>query len=114
MKRSFPNPLFAFFLLLVVGCNQSKNEATKETVTDSPAQKNMQAMQHDSVKKINIAESDLADKKDPVCGMPAFRYMQDTAVFSNRIYGFCSKECKDEFLKNPAAYIVKEEKKTAK
>ncbi|MBK7885244.1 MAG: hypothetical protein IPJ81_16785 [Chitinophagaceae bacterium] len=61
----------------------------------------------DSTKKITLTEADLASKKDLVCGMPAFRFMKDTTIFNKKIFAFCSKECKDEFLKNPKGYITK-------
>lgn len=44
-------------------------------------------------------------KKDFVCGMPTSAGVTDTAHYKNKVYGFCSKECKDEFVKNPTAYI---------
>ncbi len=41
--------------------------------------------------------------KDFVCGMPVSAGVGDTAHYKGKVYGFCSKECRDEFLKNPAA-----------
>lgn len=92
-------------LFLVISCSCNNNHETK-AVASPPA---MPAATKDSAvtAKINIKETDLADKKDPVCGMPAFRYLEDTAVYKGNIYGFCSKDCKDEFLKDPATYITK-------
>jgi YHS domain-containing protein len=46
-----------------------------------------------------------AVNKDLVCGMPLSAEIGDTAYYKNKLYGFCSKECKDSFLKNPEAAI---------
>jgi len=44
--------------------------------------------------------------KDPACGMPLTAGVSDTAHYKGKVYGFCAKECKDEFLKNPASYLA--------
>jgi len=65
---------------------------------------NVNVMRSDTT-KIKIAEKDLADKKDLVCGMSAFKFLKDTAIVDKKIYGFCSKSCKSRFIKNPKAYL---------
>ena len=45
--------------------------------------------------------------KDPVCRMPVKMGVGDTAHYKGKLYGFCSKNCNDEFLKNPEEYITK-------
>ena len=50
---------------------------------------------------------DFAVNKDLVCGMPLSAGVGDTAHFDSKIYGFCSKECKDSFLLSPEKYVVK-------
>ncbi len=47
------------------------------------------------------------NKKDFVCGMPITAGIADTVHYNGKVYGFCSTGCKDEFLKNPSAYISK-------
>ncbi len=44
-------------------------------------------------------------KKDLVCGMPTSAGVSDTLHYNDKVYGFCSKECKDEFVKNPTSYL---------
>ena len=44
--------------------------------------------------------------KDLVCGMPLQAGVGDTAQYNGKVYGFCSKGCKDEFKKNPATYLA--------
>jgi YHS domain-containing protein len=47
-----------------------------------------------------------ASENDVVCGMPVKAGVKDTAQYKDKVYGFCSKECKDEFLKNPDSYLT--------
>jgi YHS domain-containing protein len=51
-------------------------------------------------KKIN-----LAIKTDPVCGMSVENHYGDTTMYNNKVYGFCGKMCKKDFIKNPKKYI---------
>lgn len=46
-------------------------------------------------------------RKDPVCGMKADDTKSDTAHYNNTVYAFCSKHCKDSFVKDPAKYLTK-------
>jgi YHS domain-containing protein len=48
-----------------------------------------------------------ASSKDLACGMPLKAGIDDTAHYKGKIYGFCSTECKDEFLKNPESHLSK-------
>ena len=48
----------------------------------------------------------LDNKKDPVCGMPAAAGLTDTIHLNGKVIGFCSQDCKNDFLKNPAKYPV--------
>ncbi len=55
--------------------------------------------------KKSIRESQLASKKDLVCGMPVYKYLKDTVLYEGKIYGFCGEACKIDFLKSPANFI---------
>ena len=46
-------------------------------------------------------------QKDPACGMPLRAGLEDTTHYKGKLYGFCSKECKDAFLKDPKSYTAK-------
>ncbi len=64
----------------------------------------------DSVKpKFNKEMVD--NKKDPSCGMPLTAGIEDTVHFGGKVYGFCSDECKQQFLKNPIAEAKQAEMK---
>ena len=90
------------FVLVLIAC-QNEETKTEKKITDSTS------MVIDSVKQINIALVD--NKKDPTCGMPVTAGIGDTAHYNNKVIGFCSTECKREFLKNPEANLVAAELK---
>ena len=48
----------------------------------------------------------LSNQKDPSCGMPVSAGVSDTAHYNNYVLGFCSSECKAEFMKNPTAMLA--------
>ncbi len=48
----------------------------------------------------------VVNKKDPTCGMPVTAGISDTAHYKNLVLGFCSSECKSEFVKNPEASLA--------
>jgi YHS domain-containing protein len=45
-------------------------------------------------------------KKDPACGMPLTAGLEDTLQYKGKLYGFCSRECKAAFIKDPATYLA--------
>lgn len=82
--------------LLLVSCNQ--NPTDKVTTTPIPDAQN-----------VDIKVSQLAVNKDLVCGMPVEEgNIADTASLENKTYGFCSAECKAEFLKSPQTYLAQQ------
>lgn len=97
MKRIlFPLPLS--ILIMIISCNQPNQQ-----VQNSAAQQ-AETIKPDKVEKINIAISQLASHNDPFCGMPlSQKFMEDTDMLNGKIYGFCSSECKDEYIKGLAA-----------
>jgi YHS domain-containing protein len=40
------------------------------------------------------------NKKDSTCGMPLTAGIEDTLHYKGKVLGFCSTECKNEFVKN--------------
>jgi YHS domain-containing protein len=81
---------------------------------NSSVQKNSVPAKQDSAMIVNKpAESTpvytadmVVNKKDFSCGMPVSAGISDTAHYKGKAYGFCSKECKDEFLKTPEKYLA--------
>lgn len=39
-----------------------------------------------------------ASKRDTTCGMPLSAGIEDTLVLKGKVYGFCSGECKADFV----------------
>lgn len=54
-----------------------------------------------------FAGLEFADKKDLVCGMPLTAGIEDTVSYKGKLYGFCATGCKQDFVKNPKAYLPK-------
>lgn len=89
-------------VLLAASCNNDtdKNKTSKNSISDSST---MSVNVKDSL-SVYTAEM-LDSKKDHVCGMPVSAGISDTAHYKGKVYGFCSKECKDEFVKEPLQYL---------
>ncbi|MBS1687984.1 MAG: YHS domain-containing protein [Bacteroidetes bacterium] len=85
-------------------CNETANAKSDqpEVITDVAAYREKITKQHDDESKAVKVDN----KKDPVCGMPA-KEVADTTMYKGKVIGFCSKECKADFLKNPGKYKVK-------
>ena len=65
----------------------------------------------DTTAEKTYAVSLVNNKKDPTCGMPVTAGISDTAHYEKNVLGFCSMECKNEFLKNPKANLAAAELK---
>jgi YHS domain-containing protein len=79
------------FCIFAFACNQHPE------ITNAP-----QGMQlNDSAKK-KFTAAMVDNRKDPNCGMPVTAGIEDTVHYNGKVYGFCSDECKQAFLKNPS------------
>ena len=87
--------------LMACGSNNATTSATMDSSATSTTV--------DSVKQYHISLVD--NKKDPTCGMPVTAGISDTVHYDNKVLGFCSTGCKEEFLKNPKASIAAAEMK---
>ena len=83
-------------IITIFGCN---NSSTEQKLNEVKA-----VVVKTEIKKV-IKEEQLAMKKDPVCGMPVWKYLENTTLYDGKIYGFCGKGCKDEFMKKPDNFI---------
>jgi YHS domain-containing protein len=69
---------------------------------------NMDKTKSTEPQPIKIRVSQLATDKDLNCGMTLTDDdIGDTTTYNGKIYGFCSAECKADFLKNPQAALDK-------
>jgi YHS domain-containing protein len=96
------NKLISAFIICSISCITACNSGADKTET-KPAADTM-VMQKDTT---NVLEHLIVDNmKDPSCGMPVSAGISDTAHYKDKVLGFCSKECKEEFLKNPEANLA--------
>lgn len=89
--------------LFVAACNTPSDKSTTQEI-NTPDSLVMTAKPTDSL-SVYTAEM-LDSKKDHVCGMPVSAGISDTAHYKGKAYGFCSRECKDEFVLAPEKFIV--------
>ncbi len=82
--------------LLLSSCNQKTAAVPMEAMATMDS-----AKQENSFKNLAFDE-----KKDVVCGMPVSAGISDTLTYENKLYGFCSPECKDAFLQDPKQFIA--------
>ena len=84
--------------IVLASCNSA--EAPTQEVVDTTAASNMEAA------ATSFPVSMVNNKKDPTCGMPVTAGISDTAHYKDKIIGFCSVGCKDEFKLAPEANIA--------
>lgn len=108
MKKLIP---FFIGIILLAACNNHASQTTKDNSSVQAAGKDTSMPMSDS-SKYTAAMVDNA--KDPVCGMPVAAEVGDTVHYNNKVIGFCSKECKDEFMKDAKKSFASVEWKKAK
>ena len=89
--------------IFFVSCHDA---AKTDTGQHSPA------MEKKDSSLAKYALKDVANRKDPVCGMPLTAGIGDTLHFHDKALGFCSEECKKDFMKDPEKYIAAADLKT--
>ncbi len=100
-KLKFQQILLKFLLLIPTFLLFSCNQQTKtETISAPPISADSAMTKHEPApRKYTVAMVD--NKKDPSCGMPVSAGIEDTVHYNGKVFGFCSEECKQAFLKNP-------------
>jgi YHS domain-containing protein len=100
MKRIAENILYECFgilLLIFVSCN---DQPKKEVRYVSPAIANKKSSHS------TFTVNDVDNKLDPSCMMPLTAGIGDTLHYQGLVLGFCSAECKNEFLKDPKGNLA--------
>lgn len=88
--------MYVFFALLLM--SSCKKEVVKKEVKVVSFEK--------PANPLNSLNYD--NKIDFYCQMDIAKYgVSDTTHYKGKLYGFCSKMCKDEFLKTPEKYLTK-------
>ena len=83
--------------VLLFACNQQPKTET----TAVPANKTDSVMTSPEKVKVKYTMAMVDNKKDPSCGMPLTAGIEDTAHYNGKVFGFCSEECKQVFMRNP-------------
>ena len=96
MKR---NILFIALLIAIASCSNQKSAETKATV--------LVPVKDSTVARAKFTAVLVDNKKDFACGMSLRSGIEDTCHYKGKVYGFCSAECKEAFLKDPAGYLSK-------
>ena len=85
-------------MLFSIACNSSGNQKKEATrFVSAPT---------DTAPKKDFSHVVFATQKDTTCGMPLKYGVEDTLQLGGKVYGFCSKGCKDAFVEK-----LKKEKK---
>jgi YHS domain-containing protein len=94
LVHSLKNSLLIGALFAVVACSsEPTSNSTQQTATEM--ENNAPAFKPEQVN----------NKKDPVCGMPVKAGISDTAHYQDKVFGFCSAECKKAFVDSSNIYI---------
>lgn len=77
---------------------------SSDAATEKPAQDSTSAMKTSPSEGFDYKL--VQNKKDPSCGMPVTAGISDTAHYKDYTLGFCSKECKETFVKSPESLLA--------
>lgn len=88
----------AILSMTIFSCKENSKEIEVKKADD----KMMHATHNLDVKVDN--------KIDPICEMETASHVSDTIHYGDKVYGFCSSGCKEEFAKNPEQYLSKLDK----
>ena len=91
-------------ILLAVLCFAScaNNEKKSEEMKPSTP------MVETATEPVHYMPEMVINKKDFACGMPVSAGISDTCQIDGKSYGFCSSECKAEFMKDPKKYLAQQ------
>jgi YHS domain-containing protein len=87
--------LIAALILAACASNEKKSEEMKSSAP----------MVETAGEPVHYMPEMVVNKKDFSCGMPVSAGISDTCQIDGKAYGFCSSECKAEFMKDPKKYL---------
>ncbi|MBK8712955.1 MAG: YHS domain-containing protein [Niastella sp.] len=93
-----------FICMLASGILLSCNNKVKKANDTATQTENSTSMQQAA--SIHLDASMVDNKKDFICGMPTSAGISDTSHYKGKVYGFCSPECKADFVKEPEKYLA--------
>ncbi len=80
-------------LLLFSSCN---NQTIQTEVSTIPGEDTMTIQEN--AQQTKYTPEMVVNKHDMTCGMPVTAGISDTCHLNGKVYGFCSAECKAEFV----------------
>lgn len=93
-------------LAVVLSCNKKEAKAHPHDHSDSMETESTYKDPKNPLNKLTYAS-----KIDFACNMDVSKYgVSDTVTYKGKLYGFCSPVCKDQFIKKPDEYLVKNKK----
>ncbi|MNK34120.1 YHS domain protein [compost metagenome] len=96
------NIFIPLLLILLVSCNSTEKKEPEDVIPKE------EAKEPDALAKGPYKDLKFDNQVDYYCKMDIAKYgVSDTLHYQNKLYGFCSKMCKDEFLKDPGGYLAK-------
>jgi YHS domain-containing protein len=99
IKLMKPSQLFTLLFSMVLFACKNRNDANVAEATHKDSTTA-------AIPKRPFEGMAFASKMDLACGMLLTAGVQDTAHYKGKVYGFCSKECKADFLKTPEAFLA--------
>jgi YHS domain-containing protein len=90
------NILYILCITLFFSCAKKESNVVTETTSLIDPKNPLNKLKYDN-------------KIDFYCKMDITKYgVSDTTHYKGKLYGFCSKMCKDEFLIKPEEYLAKQ------
>lgn len=105
--------LIAVTAISFAGCKNNSgnnNSANTTAAANANAQATVSPETTDSIRHAQLNKLNIANENDPACGMPLLRGFDDTATYKGKLIGFCSKDCRDSFMRKPEAFAIKYKK----
>lgn len=102
----------ALVAVTAIGFASCKNNSSSNTNnnTNASAQATVSPETADSIRHAQLNKLAIVNESDPACGMPLLRGFDDTATYKGQLIGFCSKDCRDSFMRKPEAFAIKYKK----
>ncbi|MBK7375489.1 MAG: YHS domain-containing protein [Ferruginibacter sp.] len=94
----------ALFAAMLVSCG--RNNGQEEAPQNDSVKSMMEPTGTQPAGEEKFAGVEIANTRDFSCGMPVSAGVEDTAHYKGKVYGFCARECKEDFLKNPEQYLT--------
>lgn len=94
----------AFVVGSLFACNNAANEEAKMKEEQRKSDSIVNAKkEEEKAKEIDATNLKFVQDTDPVCDMSIKDGVTDTAMINGKLYGFCSHDCKESYVKDNSA-----------